>query len=70
MQGLGLMVVVILMGIFSIACAALNVDWFMENRKTKIIVSIFGRNGARVFYGIIGIAIIVFAIIGNIKGQF
>ncbi len=46
-------------GIFSILASVLNLNFFFENRKAKIFVTIFGRTGARVFYIILGIFIIV-----------
>jgi hypothetical protein len=32
-------------------------DWFMNHRKARFFVNIFGRNGARLFYIILGLAI-------------
>lgn len=46
-------------GIFSILASVLNLNFFFENRRAKIFVTIFGRTGARVFYIILGIFIIV-----------
>jgi hypothetical protein len=46
-------------GIFSICGAAFDWDWFINSRKAQIFVAMFGRNGARVFYVILGLAIIV-----------
>mgnify|MGYP003482999740 FL=1 len=51
----------VLAGIFSILGAVKNWDFFMNNRKAYIWVKLFGRNGARIFYGILGFVI---AIIG------
>ena len=48
-------------GLFSILGAVKNWDFFMNNRKAYICVKLFGRNGARIFYGILGFVI---AIIG------
>lgn len=44
-------------GIFLAGCAALNVEWFMTHRKARFFVEIFGRDGARLVYIILGIAI-------------
>jgi hypothetical protein len=46
-------------GIFSICGAVFDWDWFINSRKAQFFVSIFGRNGARIFYGILGTAIAV-----------
>jgi hypothetical protein len=44
-------------GSFSIAGAYFNWDWFMNSRKARPIVAIFGRAGARIFYALIGVAL-------------
>ena len=46
-------------GIFSICGAALDWEWFMNSRKARLFVGIFGRNGARIFYGILGSVITI-----------
>jgi len=46
-------------GIFSIVCAVMNFNWFMENRKAKLFVTLLSRNGARIFYSIIGAGLVV-----------
>lgn len=51
-------------GGFSIVCAAKNYEWFFTHRKADTFVGIFGRNGARIFYAIIGICMIICSIIG------
>ncbi len=51
----------VLAGLVSILGAVKNWDFFMNNRKAYIWVKLFGRNGARIFYGILGFVI---AIIG------
>ena len=46
-------------GIFSIVSSIFNFDFYFESRKARFFVSIFGRNGARVFYGILGLFLII-----------
>lgn len=46
-------------GLFSICGAAFDWDFFINSRKARFFVSTFGRNGARVFYGLLGIVIVV-----------
>lgn len=46
-------------GIFTAGCAAADFDWFMNNRRAALFVGLFGRNGARVVYGLLGGAFIV-----------
>lgn len=52
-----------LMGIFCAFCAYKDYNWFMENRKARLFVTLFGRTGARVFYMIFGVIIIVLGIV-------
>ncbi|HEY1014470.1 MAG TPA: immunity 17 family protein [Herpetosiphonaceae bacterium] len=42
-------------GLFSIAGAVLNWNWFMNNRRAWLFVKLFGRNGARIVYVILGL---------------
>ncbi|MHC5054880.1 MAG: immunity 17 family protein [Planctomycetota bacterium] len=46
-------------GVFSIAGAVFNWEWFMTARKARFIVAIAGRTGARIFYGVLGVALVV-----------
>lgn len=46
-------------GLFSICGAACDWNFFMENRRARLFVAIFGRNGARIFCGILGSIIVV-----------
>lgn len=41
-------------GLFCFFCAYKDYDWFMNNRKAKVLVKIFGRKGARIFYCLLG----------------
>lgn len=50
-------------GIFSICGAALNWDWFLESRKARFFVNVFGRNGARVIYAVLGAVLVVVGIL-------
>jgi uncharacterized membrane protein YuzA (DUF378 family) len=57
-------IVCVLCGLFSIICALKDFDWFMNNRRAAFFVRIFGRGGARVFYILLGIAIVIFGVYG------
>lgn len=46
-------------GLFSVLAASLDFDWFFDHRKAHTFVSWFGRTGARIFYGILGLALII-----------
>ena len=52
-------IIVILCGVFCIWCAYKDYDWFMNNYKARPLVKLLGRNGARVFYIIIGIVFVI-----------
>jgi len=41
-------------GIFAICGAVFDWDFFMNSRKAWLFVTIFGRNGARVVYVLLG----------------
>jgi hypothetical protein len=45
-------------GIFSICGAALDWDFFINSRKARFFVAVFGRTGARIFYGVLGLVIV------------
>ena len=46
-------------GIFSIVCAAMDFDWFMNHPKARFMSSILSRNGARAFYIGLGLLLVV-----------
>lgn len=49
-------------GIFSIVSSICNFDFYFESRKARLFVSVFGRNGARVFYGLLGLFLIILGV--------
>lgn len=51
--------ILIAAGIFSICGAAFDWDWFINSRKARLFVGIFGRTGARFFYGLLGAVIVL-----------
>ncbi len=61
-----------LAGGFSLMGAIKNWEWFFRARKSAMIDKIFGRTGARIFYGILGGIFVVggiwFMINGLING--
>lgn len=46
-------------GAFTVVAAFADWDWFMQNYKARFFVNLLGRQGARTFYAILGLAIIV-----------
>ncbi len=57
MNPVGLIFVVI--GAFTILGSVKNWDIIFNSRKAWLIVKIFGRQGARIFYGLLGIFLTV-----------
>jgi len=48
-------------GSFSIAASIFNWDFFFESRKAKYVLKFFGRQGARIFYIVLGLVLYFFA---------
>ena len=70
MEGIAGKTVIFAIGLFALLGGVMNWDFFMNHRKTQIIIKMFGRNGARVFYGILGTGIMLFGVawmIGIVK---
>ena len=44
-------------GTFSILASIFNWDFFFENKKAKYMVKLLGRNGARIFYSLVGLLV-------------
>lgn len=55
--------IAMLVGLFCAFCAYKDYDWFMNNRKARLFVTLFGRSGARFFYIIFGVIIVVLGIV-------
>lgn len=56
-------------GAFSLAGAVMDWDWFMNSSRAAFFVKIMGRKGARIFYGLLGAALVGFAIYGAIHPE-
>jgi small neutral amino acid transporter SnatA (MarC family) len=50
-------------GLLSICGAAFDWDFFINSRKARFFVSTFGRTGARIFYAILGLVIMVLGVL-------
>ena len=51
--------IAIVFGLFTICAAALDWEWFMNHRKARFLIGFIGRPGARVFYTLLGLVLIV-----------
>ena len=56
-------VVLILAGAYTLLGGLLNWSWFMNSRKAAWIVRIIGPQGARLFYLIVGVVLIVLGVL-------
>ena len=52
-------------GLLCILASVYDWDWFFENYRARLFVTLFGREGARVFYLILGIILIIGTIFGT-----
>lgn len=63
MNSIVLGLIFIALGLFTIAGAFFNWEWFMNSRKARPIVRLITRTGARIFYGILGLALTVLGVL-------
>ncbi len=57
-------IVFVLVGLFSATASLLNWNFFFEHRKARVFVFLFGgRLGARIFYALLGTALIVLGVL-------
>ena len=47
-----------LAGVFSAFCSMKDYEWFMGSRKAKLLVNVFGRKAARIFYAVLGFLLV------------
>ena len=55
-----------LIGLFSLIAAIQDRDWFMENRKARIWVKLFGGRGARIFCGVLGVFFLILGVLFSV----
>ncbi|MFM9966246.1 MAG: Imm17 family immunity protein [Planctomycetaceae bacterium] len=56
-------VLFLLSGLFGLWGSATDNDWFMSHRKARGLISLVGRDGARIIYGIMGVG---FTVLGTL----
>ena len=49
--------------VFSILGGVMNWEWFMTHRKAQFVCGLCGRGGARVFYVVLGAALVTFGVL-------
>lgn len=60
-------IITIVSGTFSIISSLFNWDFFFESRKAEFFIKIFGRNGSRIFYTLLGFLLFFLAYKINAK---
>jgi len=71
MENLGLGIICLIGGLFTLAAAACNWDWFLAHRKARLFLKLLGHTGARVFYGVLGTILLIaggFVTVGAVMG--
>lgn len=58
------LILFILIGLVALLTALLCPDWLLSSRGAQMWVCAFGRQGARWFYMVVGVALLVVATIG------
>ena len=66
---MGILIVGIGIGLFSIFCSIMNYDWFIEHSKARLFLKLFGRTGTRIFYILLGAGIIILLLVAYENGQ-
>lgn len=63
-----ILAVFIALGLFSLIAALFNLDWYFKTAGAAMFVHKLGRGGARVFYALLGLALIACGVLGIIFG--
>ena len=50
-------------GAFAVCGAVFDWEWFMNHRKARLFVRLFGRGGARIFYALLGAGLAVLGVL-------
>ena len=61
-----ILVIFMALGAFSLIAAIFNFDWYFETNGAATFVNKFGRKGARIFYALLGLALISCGTLGLI----
>ena len=58
-------------GAVALCGAGFDWEWFLNDRKTRFFTVLFGRTGARIFWGLLGTGFVVYGLLillGYAKG--
>lgn len=59
-----ILAIFIALGLFSVVAALFNFDWYFETSGAMTFVKWLGRGGARIFYLLLGLALVTCGILG------
>ena len=54
-------------GVFTIVCAYRDYEWFMNHPKASPLVALFGRTATRIFYIVLGAAMIFMGLMSSFR---
>jgi hypothetical protein len=55
--------ILVVCGVFAICGSLMNWEWFMNHRKARFMTRMLGRGGTRIFYGLLGTALVVLGLL-------
>ena len=61
-----ILILFIALGLFSLVAAIWNIDWYFQTDGARMFVRRMGRSGARVFYALLGLALVACGVAGFI----
>lgn len=61
-----ILILFIILGTLSVFAAVLNSDWYFKTGGAQPFVEYWGRRGARIFYVLLGLGLILCGILGLI----
>ncbi len=61
-------IIFLIIGVIAIAASVFNWDWFFNSNGAAMIVQFLNRKGARIFYGMTGVAIVIVGFVLLFKG--
>ncbi len=59
-----ILILFILLGLFSVIAAIGNIEWYFQTDGARFFVRYLGRKGARIFYFLLGLALIACGVAG------
>lgn len=55
-------IILIIVGLISLSGGVFAWPWFMNSRRARSLTSIIGYTGARIFYVILGVGVLIYGI--------